>query len=101
MQPYVRAAKCGKDMPKYSGGKKNILNVTPEDMFSIPGMDTRTDFDKRVDAMDPKQMALDYLNFQDNNKPTSSEYTQPATRSTWGGVGNAIASGLTALGGLS
>lgn len=89
MQPYARAAKCGKDMPGYSGGKsKNILDITPEDMRKIPGMDTRTEFDKQVDQMTTESF---------NRKPTFN-----TTRSaSFGGLGNAIASGLTALGGLS
>lgn len=81
-------AKCGKDMPGYSGGKsKNIFDITPEDMRKIPGMDTRTEFEKQVDQMP--------LSSFDKTIDT------PTRSASWGGVGNAIASGLTALGGLS
>ena len=89
VQPYVRAAKCGKDIPGYADGKpKNIFGITPEEMRKIPGMDTRTEFDKQVDQMTPES-----FNYTPEKVPTRS--------SSWGGVGNAIASGLTALGGLS
>ena len=57
-------------------------------MRKIPGMDTRTEFDKQVDQMNPEGFKY-------------TPETVPTRSAAWGGVGNAIASGLTALGGLS
>lgn len=92
MQPYVRAAKCGKDMPGYSGGK-------------ITGTDSRA-YKRRQGTLDASEQLADLDGIiapnilKEPETPVVPE-TAPTRSSSWGGVGNAIASGLTALGGLS
>ena len=92
MQPYVRAAKCGKDIPGYEDGKP------------ITGVNSRA-YKRRQGVLgaDEQLQDLDALIIPNVYKEPEVPVTQnTATRSaSFGGLGNAIASGLTALGGLS
>ena len=105
MQPYARAAKCGKDMPSYSGGKPDALPKMPgankqmaqTENVTVPSF-TGEEFDKAMGAymasqgFDPGKAYAKYY---------EPKIEAPTRSSSWGGIGNAIASGLTALGGLS
>ena len=92
MQPYVRAAKCGKDIPGYEDGKP------------ITGVNSRA-YKRRQGVLGANEQLqdLDALIIPNVYKEPEVPVTQnTATRSaSFGGLGNAIASGLTALGGLS
>lgn len=92
MQPYVRAAKCGKDIPGYEDGKP------------ITGVNSRA-YKRRQGVLgaDEQLQDLDALTIPNVYKePEVPVVPGTTTRSaSFGGLGNAIASGLTALGGLS
>lgn len=92
MQPYVRAAKCGKDMPGYSGGK-----ITGTDSRAYKRRQGTLGADEQL--VDPDGVIVPNV-LKEPETPVVPE-TAPTRSSSWGGVGNAIASGLTALGGLS
>lgn len=92
MQPYVRAAKCGKDMPGYSGGK-----ITGTDSRAYKRRQGTLGADEQL--VDPDGVIVPNV-LKEPETPVVPE-TAPTRSSSWGGIGNAIASGLTALGGLS
>lgn len=92
MQPYARAAKCGKDMPGYSGGK-----ITGTDSRAYKRRQGTLGADEQL--VDPNGVIVPNV-LKEPETPVVPE-TAPTRSSSWGGVGNAIASGLTALGGLS
>ena len=92
MQPYARAAKCGKDMPGYSGGK-----ITGTDSRAYKRRQGTLGADEQL--ADPDGVIVPNV-LKEPETPVVPE-TAPTRSSLWGGVGNAIASGLTALGGLS
>lgn len=91
-QEQIRQAKCGKDLPGYSEGK-------------ITGTDSRA-YKRRQGTLGADEQLADLDGvivpnvLKEPETPVVPE-TTPTRSSSWGGIGNAIASGLTALGGLS
>lgn len=85
-------AKCGKDMPGYSGGK-----ITGTDSRAYKRRQGTLGADEQL--ADPDGVIVPNV-LKEPETPVVPE-TAPTRSSSWGGIGNAIASGLTALGGLS
>lgn len=94
MQPYVRAAKCGKDMPGYSGGK-----ITGTDSRAYKRRQGTLEADEQLQS--PDAIPIPNLYMVPDPKTPDPKDPDVTRSSSWGGIGNAIASGLTALGGLS
>ena len=94
MQPYARAAKCGKDVPGYSGGK-----ITGTDSRAYKRRQGTLGADEQL--ADPDAVVVPNIYKEPDTVTRVGEQQGLTPSQSYSGLGNAIASGLTALGGLS